>query len=63
MEYMCKTKCFHRGRLFKEGERAHFSGYEKVPEHFAPVQKERDRKKGDKPWHQKRASATSRSRR
>lgn len=46
MEYICRIKCFHNGRLFQEGERAHFQGKEKVPEHFAPLKEEEKKEKG-----------------
>jgi hypothetical protein len=48
MEYICRKKCFHRGRLFKEDEPVFFHEHERVPEHFVPLREEQEKNKHHK---------------
>ena len=48
MEYICRIKCFYRGRLFREGELVAFHEHDKVPEHFVASREEREKKKQQK---------------
>ncbi len=38
-EYICTRKCFHKGRLFKPGDKYASKPEEKVPHHFALAEK------------------------
>ncbi|MEN6474275.1 MAG: hypothetical protein ABFD81_09695 [Syntrophaceae bacterium] len=38
-EYICTRKCFHKGRLFKPGDKFAPKPEEKVPHHFASAEK------------------------
>lgn len=47
-EYICKKTCYFQDQLFKAGQRASFSESVKVPKHFEPIKKAKDKPDKDK---------------